>query len=306
VPTKALGFSLVCGSDQSLDPASVTLIGYDDEGTPTQLSAKETTFPARGSRLTFTTSTTKLFKHFRLQVLPADGADAVSLAAFELYGSAIADEDHPNFFVPSIVEATAPGLSNTELIGRVADGSRTTNYRADFAQPVSITYAFRTNFAINAYAVSASKNEPTRDPAQWTLEASKDGLDWIVIDSRTDQTFSQRYATQFYLVNRDNDSEPEHFSNYRFTVTATNGASQLQLGQLQLFALEKEDPTGIDSLTPFMGNEDPMPPLRGNEMVNSKWYDLSGRRVSGHRLSPGIYVVKQGSAKANGRKIAIK
>ena len=276
VPTKALGFSLVCSSDASLDPASVTLYGYDEEGIATQLAAKELAFPVRGSRLTFITSTTKLFKNFRLHALPQEGAEAVSLAAFELYGSAIAEADFPSLFAPTSIDASATGLSSTELIARVNDGSRTTNYRADFSQPVSITYYSRTPFAINAYALSASKNEPTRDPAAWTLEGSTDGQEWTAIDNRTDETFSQRYATQFYLI--DAEEELPAFNYYRLTITATAGGNQLQLGELQFFAIEKEDPTGIAGIE---SEKDPLTPFRGNKwsMVNGKCYDLSGRQI---------------------------
>ena len=309
VPTKTLGFSIVSADEPGLDPGSVILYGYSEQdGTQTQITAKEITFPARGSRLTFTTTTTKLFRQFRLQATPQEGGNAVRLAGFELYGSAIAETDYAGLLVPASIEATAPGLSGTELIGRIGDGSRTTGYRADFAEPVAITFTYGQPVAINAYAVSASKNEPTRDPADWTLEGSNDGTAWTAIDSRSAQTFSQRYATQFYLINEEeglpmSGSEAVDaplFAQYRFTVTATNGAGQLQIGELQLFTLVKEDPTGMNDLNDLKDFKD----LNDLKDFSEGIYDLSGRRLS--KPANGLNIVRTADGRAIKAVIRVK
>jgi hypothetical protein len=281
VPVKPLGFSIVSGDDGELDPMNIVLYGYDEDDVATQLATKALSFPARGSRLTYTTSSTKLFKRFQL-VCTETVSSSVRLAAFELYGVAIAETDAPGFFAPTSVDATAVGLSNTELIGRVNDGSRTTCYRANFTEPVAITFTYDQPISINTYGITASKSEQTRDPANWTLEGSNDGSSWTQLDSRTGETFSQRYATQFYPV-----ETTESYSTYRLTVTATGGANQIQIGEIQLLYLE-ENPTGICQ-----------PQIANNNSSNNKWYDLSGRQITNDKLTKGIYI-------NNGRKILIK
>ena len=244
----------------------------------TQLANKTLSFPARGSRLTYTVSTTKLFTHFRL--LANGSTTNVRLADFELYGVAIAEADDQSVLVPTDVTATAEGLSGTEQIARVADGSRTTNYRANFVEPVSITYIYADTVRINAYSLTASKNEPTRDPAAWTLEGSNDGNTWTPIDSRSGETFSNRYATQFY------SAEPaEAYSNYRLTVNAVNGGDQIQLGELQLLSFQPVDPTGINDIKDL------------NDLKNLndlKVYNLAGQRLG--KVQRGVNIV-------NGRKV---
>lgn len=273
IPVKALGYSLVNASDAGLDPEEIILYGYDDSGTATQLSSKSLTFPARGSRLTYTVSTTKLLKHFRLMVTKSAGS-RVQLAGFEIYGAAIADAEDKSFLSPSSVDATAVGLSSTELIGRINDGSRTTCYRAAFTEPVSITLSFDQPVSLNHYGITASKNEPTRDPAEWTLEGSNDnGETWVMLDSRADQSFSHRYATQFYDVNNQTA-----FDTYRFTVTKTAGATQLQIGELQLLNLEPIDATSINEVSSTQSS------------IRKSVYDLSGRKVDG-QLKRGIYII---------------
>ena len=137
----------------------------------------------------------------------------------------------------------------------------------NYDQPVSI----------NTYAITASKNEPTRDPASWTLEGSNDGDTWTQLDSRSAQSFSHRYATQFYAA-----EATEPYSNYRLTVSETAGATQIQIGELQLLNLE-EDGTAIRSTESFS-------PWLADQSV----YDLSGRKVAGSKtdtLPRGIYIV---------------
>ena len=280
IPVKVLGFSLLNADNAELDPKSIILYGYDEDNTQTQISNKALSFPARGSRLTYTTSTTKLFKRFRLLVSEA-ASSSVKLADFGLYGAAIAETDFPGLLVPTNIEASAPGLSTTEGIDRINDGSRTTCYHADFTEQVAITYTYRMPVSINAYAITASKNEVTRDPADWMLEGSNDGSTWTMLDSRSGETFSNRYVTQFYLMNEELAAdEIPSYTTYRFTVTATGGANQLQIGELQLLNIEKQDPDGIKDIKDTNNFKD----------LKDSWFDLSGRRLS--RPTNGVNIIR--------------
>ena len=280
IPVKAVGLSLVCADNAELDPQGIKLIGLDDDGTESQLALKTTTFPARGSRLTYTTSTTKLLKHFQLQVTEA-ASSSIRLADFELYGATIAETGDPNLLTPDVVEASAEGLSSTELINRIYDGKYLTLYRADFNEPISITYTYAdtTGVSINAYSITASKNELTRDPADWTLEGSNDGVTWTLLDTRSNETFSHRYATQFYFV-----ESMESFQHYRLTINKTNGGNQLQISELQLLNIQPVDPTGIDHIQHTTDNRQTI-------------YNLSGQRLS--KPQRGINII-------NGKKLLIK
>ena len=286
MPVKPLGISLVSGDNAELDPRSIILYGYDDNDTETQVLAKSSLFSARGERLSYSATSTKLYKHFRLQVSEAV-TSTVRLADFELYGTAIAETDDPCLLATPYVEASAQGLSNTEQIGRVFDGSRTTNYRAAFAEPVSITYNYVDTVSINAYGITASKSEPTRDPASWTLEGSNDGNNWTLLDSRTGETFSHRYATQFYVFDEETRKRDEGFTIYRLTINATNGGNQLQIGELQLLSLQL--PGGQTSIKEVSEGDIHK---QGSTIVN-----LSGQRLS--KPQRGINII-------DGKKLIIK
>ena len=80
-----------------------------------------------------------------------------------------------------------------------------------------------------------------RDPSAWTLEASNNGEDWTVIDTRTNQSFSDRKITQYYTCN----PEEQPYSYFRLNVTENQGDSQLQLSEWQLLFVDKKD-VGIE------------------------------------------------------------
>ena len=280
IPVRVIGFSLISGDNAELDPKNVILYGYDDSGTETQISNKTVTFPARGSRVNYTVSTTKLFKRFKLKI--NDEKSSVRLADFELYGTVIAGEDDPNLVAPSLVEASAPALSTSEAINRINDGNRLYHYRAAFTEPVSITYSFVDSVSINAYSITASKNEATRDPSSWILEARNDNENWTLLDSRIGETFYNHYATQFYPV-----ETTRKYNNYRLTVTAVNGANQLQIGEFQLLNLQPVDPTGIDNRQIT------------TDSSQQAIYNLAGQKIVNGKLPRGIYII-------NGKKLLIQ
>ena len=180
---------------------------------------------------------------------------------------------------PATVDASAPALANSEAIGRINDGNRLYHYRAAFDEPVSVTYTLSDTVCVNAYSITASKSEQTRDPASWRLEGSKDGDNWTLLDTRSDETFSHRYATQFYFLNTT-----EVYNIYRLTVTAVNGGNQLQIGELQLLSVKPDDPDGVRD-------------IKESKSLDGPIYNLAGQRLS--KLQKGINIV-------NGRKIAIK
>lgn len=279
IPVRVIGYSLISGDNAELDPKNILLYGIDESGTETQLSNKSVTFPARGYRVSYTVSTTKVIKRFKLKV--NDETSSIRLADFELYGTVIAGTDDSNLVAPESVDASAPGLTTSEAISRINDGNRLYHYRAAFTEPVSITYNMADTVSINAYSITASKNEQNRDPASWILEASNDGENWTLLDSRSGETFSHRYATQFYSV-----ETTRAYNSYRLTITAVNGGKELQIGELQLLSIQPVSPDGIKEI-----NNDSL--LKGENLI----YNLAGQRLS--KPQKGINIV-------NGRKILIK
>ena len=287
VPVRVLGFSMLSADDAALDPANVSLYGIDEEGNKSLISTRNVTFSARAGRATATISSTQVFRQFQLVVNEtASGGNVCRLAEFELFGTAIEDVlERGMLMLPAAVTASADALSTSEAVEKISDRSRTTRYRANFTEPVSITYSYDSPVPIHCYTVTAAKNGVTNDPKDWVLEASLDGNNWEVLDRRAGEVFSNRYATQVYML--PEQTEPVAYSQYRLTVSAVNGGSQLHIGELQLLYLEPCE-------------DDEMPVVDLVEQKNSSAegvYSLSGQlmgtslRQVFNSLPKGIYIV---------------
>ncbi|MGW5198487.1 GH92 family glycosyl hydrolase [Streptomyces spiralis] len=89
----------------------------------------------------------------------------------------------------------------------------------DFDKPIKIT----------RYALTSANDYAERDPKDWTLQASTDGKDWKTVDTRSGESFAQRFQTKTYDL-----AEPAEYQHFRLDVTKNNGASNiLQLADVQ-------------------------------------------------------------------------
>ena len=97
-------------------------------------------------------------------------------------------------------------------------------------------------YAINGYSISSCNDAHDRDPKEWVLEASNDGENWVTLDTRSGQSWSdwkQRRMFEF-----DNSTE---YYYYRIDMTSNSrltGMSEFELLEIQ------DDPL-ITSMTPL-------------------------------------------------------
>ncbi|OIJ65780.1 alpha-mannosidase [Streptomyces mangrovisoli] len=89
----------------------------------------------------------------------------------------------------------------------------------DFDKPVDIT----------TYALTSANDHAERDPADWSLAGSTDGKDWKTVDTRSGESFGERFRTKSYGL-----AEPAEFQHFRLEVTRTAGVSDiLQIADVQ-------------------------------------------------------------------------
>lgn len=84
---------------------------------------------------------------------------------------------------------------------------------------------------ISAYMVTSANDAPERDPKDWVLEASDDGVTWIVLDSQVDQIFETRFLEKIYIFE---NITPYRY--YRMNFKANQGAGLIQIAELRLLS----------------------------------------------------------------------
>ena len=286
VPIRVVGYSAVCADRADLDPQNIVLSGTQDD-VATTLSSRTLSFAARGSRATISVSSTKTFEHLDFTVrTTTGGSEQAKLAELEIYGTAIADAGSIVFPTPETFTASAEGASSSEGIEKANDQVRTTKYHTAFSKPVSIDITYAEPQEVDAYGITAAKDEATRDPRAWTLYGSADGATWDELDARTDEAFSHRYATQIYAV-----AEPKAYTHFRLTISEVSGSDQLQLGQLQLLTTRNKTAVGgiqseMASLTLCGGALQ----VRTPQATTLRIYDSQGRMVAATPVAAGTHV----------------
>ncbi|MFB5946839.1 PKD domain-containing protein [Albibacterium profundi] len=92
---------------------------------------------------------------------------------------------------------------------------------------------------IGAYTFTSANDAQQRDPKNWTLQASNDGEEWVVLDTRTDEVFEDRFMTRIFTF--DNT---EAYLFYRVYVTEVGSGGLFQLAEWRMLQLPQETTTG--------------------------------------------------------------
>jgi hypothetical protein len=91
--------------------------------------------------------------------------------------------------------------------------------------------------AVVRYDLTSANDVPQRDPLDWVLEGSDDGIGWMTLDARTGETFGSRFLTRsFDVVNE------VPYRHYRLNIAANAGGGTtygIQLAEIGLFAVPR-------------------------------------------------------------------
>ncbi|MFF1293721.1 MULTISPECIES: GH92 family glycosyl hydrolase [unclassified Streptomyces] len=142
------------------------------------------------------------------------------------------------------VRASAENTSGGEVKENLADGEPGTKWLV--FQPTGwVEFDLDKPRKILTYALVSANDQAERDPRDWTLQGSADGKDWKTLDTRSGQSFAERFQTQSYDL-----AEPAEYQHFRLDVTANNGASDiLQLADVQFSTGGGNGPVPPDMLS---------------------------------------------------------
>jgi hypothetical protein len=149
------------------------------------------------------------------------------------FGDALLPAPMVNLAFGGTSTASINGGSGGEGSDKAFDGNPGSKWFNNNISPTGwIQYDFGTGNAqvVKRYTVSSANDVPARDPKDWSFLGSQDGISWTTLDSRSVQSFVNRYQ-----VNPYNLANTTAYRFYRLDITANNGDVGLQLSELGLW-----------------------------------------------------------------------
>lgn len=133
---------------------------------------------------------------------------------------------------------------------------------------------FNESLTASQYSITSANDSPSRDPKNWRLEASNDGVNWTVLDSRENQSFDKRFQKRYFQF-----ENTEKYLFYRLNVTRNNGDGFLT--QLADWLLYGNVQAGTDVITPDKPNNFQLE-NRAYHHVKLSWNDVANE--TGYRI----------------------
>ncbi|WP_435797573.1 GH92 family glycosyl hydrolase [Streptomyces avermitilis] len=141
------------------------------------------------------------------------------------------------------VRASAENTGGGEVKDNLADSESSTKWLT-FTPTGWAEFDLDAPVKLVTYALTSANDADERDPADWTLQGSTDGKDWKTLDTRTGESFADRFQTKSYDL-----ASPAEYQHFRLDITKNHGAGILQLADVQFSTGATTDPVPKDMLS---------------------------------------------------------
>ncbi|MFC4653878.1 discoidin domain-containing protein [Rheinheimera marina] len=222
----------------SRDPENFTVLGSNDGETWVTLgSFIGESFDERFESKDFKFDNGLAYSYYKLNITKNKGDDGLmQLAEIELFGPIYPDLKHPT----ANANITARGqISDAEAPTKAFDGDTETKWLDNKgvpseAEPSWVQLDYPAPVAISSLALTSANDSPGRDPENFNLQGSNDGVTWVTLGSWLGESFDERFERQSFRV--DNSLA---FSSYRLNITKNKGDDVLmQVAEIELIGPE--------------------------------------------------------------------
>lgn len=152
-----------------------------------------------------------------------------------LNNAGIINERSLGFKLPIILSNVSESGHYSSYVGTNAFNESNTSGTDCWAVSVNslpqwLQYNLTEPVSINSYSIQR-RNDTTGDaPKAWTLQASNDGINWTIIDTRSNEiNWSQAEARIYDVTNKSS------WLHYRVVFTESNNVSYLSVGELSFY-----------------------------------------------------------------------
>lgn len=152
---------------------------------------------------------------------------AVSRQAIQIMNSPVTATDITNS--PGVLTAQyQTGSPTGEEYTKAIDNNTATKYLT-FHASGWIQFKPNTAAIVKQYTITSANDEPTRDPKNWTLQGSNNGLTWTTLNTQTNQSFATRFLKKSYSF-----TNTTAYAYYRLNISAVQSGSILQFSEWEL------------------------------------------------------------------------
>lgn len=142
------------------------------------------------------------------------------------------------------VRASDENTGGGEVKENLIDGESRTKWLS-FESTAWLEFDLTEPVKVVTYALTSADDHDERDPKDWTLQGSEDGKTWTDLDTRTGQTFGERFQTKSYDFETD-----KAYQHFRLDITKNNGATDAtQLADVQFSDGDTSAPAPSDMRT---------------------------------------------------------
>jgi len=136
----------------------------------------------------------------------------------------------PGSIADRIIEVTASGefSAGGEVKENLNDGDSNTKWLV-FTATAWAQYKLSTPTVVVHYGLTSANDAPERDPRDWALLGSQDGQAWTTLDTRTGETFPERFQRKEYRF-----TNTTAYLYYRLDITRIGGGNIVQLAEWEL------------------------------------------------------------------------
>lgn len=245
-PAAVNAYEIASANDeQKRDPKSWTLYGSNDGSSWTALDSRSNAaFTGRFQTKKFTFNNSVPYEWYKLEVTENCGGSMIQFSSLDLYCEESSGEagsvDEIVVDTSTVTATEANGSSQSPL--KLFDGSADTKYlTAKDNSSCFVSFALTEPAIIKSYTVTSANDAYQRDPRDWTLYGSSDGIEWTALDVRTGVAFADRKSPKTFSV-----SNNASYLWYKFDVTANNGTDaygyvMVQFSELTLSASHAEE-----------------------------------------------------------------
>lgn len=280
---KAVGtLALTSANDaDSRDPENFNLQGSNDGGASwsTVATFAGESFSKRAERRTFSTGNSLAFSSYRLNITKNKGNDTLmQVAEVELIGPQIAAKDHSTGAI-----ITARGaIGDAESPDKAFDDKTSTKWLDNkgvpsVELPTWVMAKLPEAKAVNLLAITSANDADSRDPENFSLEASLDGVYWVKLQSWAGVSFDGRLTRQQFPFSND-----VGFSYYRLNITKNKGNDSLmQIAEIELIGPDyvAQDVSSLSGVT-IKARAAISPSESGEQVFDNnhltKWLDNGG------------------------------